>query len=39
VKNWIFDDPFSQKGILIGYFCARDDPTITISNVFDEMRL
>jgi hypothetical protein len=39
VKNWIFDDPFHKKGTSIGHFGARDDPTITINNVFDEMRL
>ena len=30
---------FPQKGTSNGHFGARDDPTITISNVFDEMRL
>jgi hypothetical protein len=34
VKNWIFDDPFHKEGPVVG---ARDDPTIRISNLFDEM--
>ena len=39
VKNWIFDDPFQQKGTGIGHFGAEDDRTIRISKFFDEMRL
>ena len=29
----------TQKGTSIGHFGAKDDPTITISNFFDEVRL
>ena len=39
VKNWIFDDPFHKKGLVLFIWGARDDQIIKISNFFDEMRL
>ena len=38
VKKWIFDDPFHKKGP-VGHFGARDDPTIRIRKMFEEIKL
>ena len=40
VKNWPFDDPFHKKGLVLNsHLGARDDPTIRLNIIFDEMRL
>ena len=44
VKNWIFDDPIYQKGLLLviwvlGMINRSNDQTIMISGFFDDIRL